>query len=159
MEARSLTMLLGATWFGADLPPGARARLSVVGRVVDLPAGTTVIREGVACDAMGIVLSGRIALRLPLPGQPDRTILTVEPGDVFGWSAVLGLPLSTSTCVTTSSSTVILFERDRLRDALDADPELAAAVYRRLLGCVSRRLSATRMQLLDLYRAADERAW
>ncbi len=158
MEARSLTMLLGDTWFGAELPPGALARLSTVGRIVELPAEHVVVEEGTPCAAMGIVLEGRIALRLALPGLGDRTILTVEPGDVFGWSAVLGLPLSTSTGVTTEPTTAILFARDGLRAALDADAELGAVVYRRLLGCVSRRLSATRMQLLDVYRGADP-AW
>jgi hypothetical protein len=38
--------------------------------------------------------------------------------------------------------------------ALAADPELAAVIYHRLLVVVARRLSATRVQLLDLYRAA-----
>ncbi|HEY8439113.1 MAG TPA: cyclic nucleotide-binding domain-containing protein [Candidatus Limnocylindrales bacterium] len=156
MEARALTSILGYTWFGADLSPHARERLAAVGRVVDLPAGAVVVQEGKPCEAMGVVLDGRVALRLAVPGLGDRTILTVESGDVFGWSAAFAAPTATSTCVTTTPTTAILFEREGLLAALEADPVLGAAVYRRLLGALSRRLSATRMQLLDLYRTAVE---
>jgi CRP-like cAMP-binding protein len=155
MEARALTMLLGDTWFGAALPGGARARLAAVGRVVHYPGDAIVITEGRPCDAMGIVVDGRIALRLGVPGTPNRTILTVEPGDVFGWSAVLDSPIATLTCVTTEPTQAVVFDREGLRAALDVDNELAAAVYRRLLGSVTRRLSATRLQLLDVYRTAE----
>lgn len=156
METTTLTTLLGDTWFGAALPVTARARLAMTGAVVGLQEGTVVIREGQPCDAMGIVLEGRIAIRLGLSPHPEQTILTIEHGDVFGWSASLpGAPAS-STCVAVTPARVLLFEAVALRTALDADPELASVVYRQLLHCVARRLAATRLQLLDLYRTAVE---
>jgi len=158
MDVNTVTALLGYTWFGWDLAPEVRARLATAGRVERLPAGCVVIQEGRPCEILGIVVDGRVALRLAVPGQPDRTILTLESGDVFGWSAVLSTPMSTATCVTTAETTAILFDRATLLGVLDADDEVAAAVYRRLLSAVASRLSATRMQLLDLYRVA-ERAW
>jgi hypothetical protein len=39
---------------------------------------------------------------------------------------------------------------------METDCELAALVYQRVLVAVARRLSATRVQLLDLYRSAAE---
>ena len=156
METSTLTALLGDTWFGASLPVVARARLAAVGTVVDLREGTIVIREGHPCEAMGIVLDGRVALRLGVSPHPDRTILTIERGDVFGWSASLPGAVASSTCVAATPCRAILFEAVGLREALDADSDLAAAVYRQLLVCVSRRLTATRLQLLDLYQAGPE---
>jgi CRP-like cAMP-binding protein len=156
METTTLTTLLGDTWFGAGLPVTARARIAMTGAVVGLQEGTIVIREGRPCEAMGIVLDGRIAIRLGLPPHPEQTILTVDRGDVFGWSATLPGALASSTCVAVTSARVILFEAVALQTALESDPELAAVVYRQLLTCVARRLAATRLQLLDLYRAAVE---
>jgi CRP/FNR family transcriptional regulator, cyclic AMP receptor protein len=152
METSALTALLGDTWFGADLPASTRARVAVLGRLVEIPEGSVVVREGMPCQALGVVISGRIALRLGLPGGEDRTILTVEAGDVFGWSAVLPPAISTSTGIAVAPSTAILFDGDELRAALAVDCELAAALYQRLLVTVARRLTATRVQLLDLYR-------
>jgi CRP/FNR family transcriptional regulator, cyclic AMP receptor protein len=158
MEANAMTALLGYTWFGWDLVPGVRARLATAARVERLPAGSVLVHEGRSCESLGVVVDGRVALRLAVPGQPDRTILTLEPGDVFGWSAVLSTPVATATCVTAAETTAILFDRAALLAVLEGDHEVAAAVYRRLLSAVASRLSATRMQLLDLYRVAEQ-AW
>jgi CRP-like cAMP-binding protein len=156
MDTSTLTALLGDTWFGSSLPVTARSRLAQAGTIVELREGTVVIREGQPCEVMGIVVDGRFALRLGLPPQPERTILTIEEGDVFGWSATLPGAVASSTCVAATACRAILFDAVSLRAALDVDPELAAAVYRRLLACVARRLDAARLQLLDLYQATVE---
>ena len=155
MESSAL-VALRETWFGASLAPDTRARLAALGRIVDLPEGRVVVQEGAPCLELGLIVSGRIALRLSLPGGQDRTILTVDAGDVFGWSAVLPPAIATSTGIAVVPSTAILFQGARLRTALAVDCELAAAVYQRLLVTVARRLTATRVQLLDLYRPANE---
>jgi CRP-like cAMP-binding protein len=156
VETAALAALLEETWFGADLPAGTRARLAVLGRFVEIPESSAVVREGMPCESLGIVVDGRIALRLGLPGGQDRTILTVEAGDVFGWSAALLPAISTSTGIAVAPTRAILFDGDELRTALAIDCELAAAVYERLFVSVARRLTATRVQLLDLYRAGTE---
>lgn len=156
MDSPALTAILGETWFGGSLRAATLARLAALGEIVDIPEGSVVVREGTTCQAMGLVISGRIALRLALPGGQDRTILTVDIGDVFGWSAVLPPAIATSTGIAVAPSRAILFDGDGLRTALAIDCELAAAVYQRLLVSVARRLTATRVQLLDLYRPANE---
>ena len=153
MTTHDVMELLRGTSFAADLGPRAFEHLASLGRLEEIPAGTIVIREGIRCDSLGVVISGRIALRLAVPGSPDRTILTVNDGDLFGWSAVLPRPVATSTGVAVVPTTAVTFEGEALRAGLAADCELASALYLRLIVGVSRRLSATRVQLLDLYRA------
>lgn len=156
MQTTALSTLLGDTWFGAGLPVAARADLAAVGVVEDVPEGRTLIREGQPCEALGVLVTGRLAIRLGLPGLTARTILTIEPGDIFGWSAVVPPSIATSTCVTTAPSRVILFDGVGLGQVLATDCDLAAVVYQRVLVAVARRMSATRVQLLDLYRSASE---
>ncbi len=153
MTTHAVQAALRETWFTAGLGPGALDHLARLGRYVEIPAGTAVVQEGQPCDTLGVVISGRIALRLAVPGGQDRTILTVHGGDVYGWSAVLPQPIATSTGVAVVDSTAIVFDGEALREGLAADCELAAALLERLLVSVSRRLVATRTQLLDLYRA------
>jgi CRP/FNR family cyclic AMP-dependent transcriptional regulator len=156
MATPVIAALLGDTWFGASLSAGTRARMAALGRLVDIPEGYVVVQEGAPCLDLGVLVSGRIALRLNLPGEGDRTILTLEKGDVFGWSAVLPPATATSTGITIAPSRAILFDGDDLRAAVAVDCELAAGLYHRLLASVARRLVATRVQLLDLYRASPE---
>ena len=113
------------------------------------------MREGEETSLLAIVIAGRVALQMHGPERGTTTILTVEPGDIVGWSALVPPHRSTSTAVALEESTLLVFESRRLRALLDADVALAATLYPRLLEALGRRLSATRHQLLDLY--AQER--
>lgn len=156
--ASELSAAIDTTWLAADLEPDARTRLEKLAALTEVPAGSVVVQQGEHCAFLGVVLQGRIALRLRLPGGQDRTILTLDPGDVYGWSAVVRPWVATSTGVALVPTRAIVFDGDRLRSALATDHELAAAVYGRLLETVARRLVTTRVQLLDIYRAGYE-AW
>jgi CRP-like cAMP-binding protein len=152
---------LSSGWFGAGLSPHAVSRLAACGAAIRTYATDSVLmREGEAADPFGIVSSGRVALRLLVPERGMVTILTVEPGDIVGWSALVPPFRSTSTAVTAEPSRVLTFDGRALRSALREDADLAATVYPRLLEAVARRLTATRHQLLDLYaREADVVPW
>jgi CRP-like cAMP-binding protein len=142
---------LSGSWFGAGLSPEAVTRLAAIAEVHDLAPGELVIAEGQIAASLGIVLSGRVALRMLVPERGMVTILTVEPGDVVGWSAVVPPYRGTDDAVAIEPVRLLQFPGDELRLLLRADTALAASLYPRLLQAVSRRLAATRMQLLDLF--------
>jgi CRP/FNR family cyclic AMP-dependent transcriptional regulator len=142
---------LSSSWFGAGLPPEAVARLASIGEVRDLAPGDYVVHEGQVTDSLGIVLSGRVALRVLVPERGMVTILTVEPGDVVGWSAVVPPYRGTDDAVAIEPVRLLVFPGEALRLMLRADATLAASLYPRLLQAVGRRLAATRLQLLDLF--------
>lgn len=156
---RVATPSIAGTWFGERLPVAARERLEPHVRLAVYPAGTEVLREGEPTRALGIVRSGRVALRLRVPERGPTTILTIEPGDVVGWSAVVSPHRSTSTVVALIPTEVLLIDGAALRSELMADAELAAAVYQPLLEALSRRLTATRLQLLDLFTMTGDEPW
>ena len=139
------------TWFGAALGPETQARLAELAQVVEVPAGTQLLREGMPTDHLSILLSGRVALRMLVPERGMVTILTVEPGDLVGWSALVPPHRATSECVAVEPARLLSFEGEDLRSHLRADHALAASVYPRVLQAVARRLAATRFQLLDLF--------
>jgi CRP-like cAMP-binding protein len=151
---------LGASWFGAGLSLHARARLADCARLMTYPAAAVLLREGDETGLFAILVRGRVALRMRVPERGPVTILTVEPGDVVGWSALVPPHRSTSTAVISEPSTLLVFEPKRLREVLEHDLPLAATLYPRLLEAIGRRLSATRNQLLDLYaQQAEPVAW
>jgi CRP/FNR family transcriptional regulator, cyclic AMP receptor protein len=144
-------MALSSSWFGTGLSPEAVARLASIGEMRDLAPGDVLIAEGQVADTLSIVLSGRVALRMLVPERGMVTILTVEPGDVVGWSAVVPPYRGTDNAIAIEPVRLLQFPGDQLRLMLRADATLAASLYPRLLQAVSRRLSATRLQLLDLF--------
>jgi CRP-like cAMP-binding protein len=146
-------------WFLAGIPEPARRRLASIGGLTSVPRGATVIREGAAVDDLGVVVEGRLAVRLAVPGRGVVTVLTIEPGDWVGWSALVPPYRATSTIVALESTSIVTFPGWRLRAAMEDDPALAAALFRGVLEAVARRLAATRTQLLDLFARAEGEPW
>lgn len=147
----SVIVMLNHTWFGSELAPETQERLARLGTMVDFAADEVILQEGDEATELGILISGRLALRTLVPERGPVTILSVEPGDVFGWSAILPATRAQSTVVATEPSRALVIEGARLRAALKDDHALAASLYPRVLQAVARRLRATRLQLLDLF--------
>ncbi len=147
----SLATRLGSTWFGGGLSSHARERLAALAELREVDPGAVLLREGADTERFGVLLGGLLALRVAVAGRGTATLMTVEPGDIFGWSAAVPPYRATSTVVALVASEVLLFEAGALRDLLREDEALVLTLYPRLLESVSRRLTATRTQLLDLY--------
>lgn len=151
LSTQDLIPALSSSWFGAGLSPDAVARLASVGVIQEVSPGVEVVREGQVTEALCVVITGRVALRTLVPERGMVTILTVEPGDIVGWSAIVPPFRGTATGIAIEPVTLVEFPGERLRQLLRSDHALAASVYPRLLQVVSRRLAATRLQLLDLF--------
>lgn len=147
---------LAGTWFGSGLAPRDRERLVALATLQPFVAGDVLLREGAACEVLGVVLTGLLGVQVQVPGRGPTTLLTVEPGDVYGWSALVPPYRSTSTVLGVASGEALTFAADVLRELLREDDGLAATLYPRLLQSLGRRLTATRLQLLDLYSRERE---
>jgi CRP/FNR family cyclic AMP-dependent transcriptional regulator len=150
-ENVSVIAMLDHTWFGSELAPETQEKLASLGSLVSFGPEEVILREGEEATEMGILISGRLALRTLVPERGPVTILSVEPGDIFGWSACLPATSAQSTVVATEASKALVIDGATLRAALKSDHGLAASLYPRVLQAVARRLRATRLQLLDLF--------
>jgi CRP/FNR family transcriptional regulator, cyclic AMP receptor protein len=93
-----------------------------------------------------------VALDIYVPARGRMTILTVGPGEIFGWSALLPIiEIRTASARTLQKTTAVAFDSPALRALCEEDHELGFLVYRRLANVVAARLTATRLQLLDMY--------
>jgi CRP-like cAMP-binding protein len=155
----SLAKALAAAWLTSDLGPELRTELATLGRLETLPANAALTREGEPTENCAIVLRGRVGLRMRVPERGMVTILTVEPGDIVGWSAIVPPYRATSTAVALTQVELALFDGRRLREQLERDAQLAAGLYPLVLRAVARRLEGTRLQLLDLFTQRWVEPW
>lgn len=159
-ETVALIAALNTSWFASGLSEKAQTRLAELGHKFTAEPGTELFHEGESSDTFAILIHGRVALRTLVPERGDITILTVEPGDVYLWSAIVPPYKATSTGVAIEPIEAIVFEGTSLRAALHEDCELHSALYPRLLMVVARRLNATRTQMLDLFATEQVKsAW
>lgn len=159
MSGIDLRSRLSTTWFGRDMPAHVLERLAEWAELRTFAEGATLFREGSEATELGVLVSGRVALRLLVPERGPVTILTVEPGDLYNWSALVTPHRSTSTAIALEPVEAVVLPATRLRAELAADAALAATVYPRVLRAVARRLEATRTQLLDLYSRDEPVPW
>jgi CRP/FNR family cyclic AMP-dependent transcriptional regulator len=136
------------------------ARLAELARQVEYDTGAHVLREGVDTPFLGTVLDGRVALRLRIPERGGRlTIVTVEPGELIGWSAVVPPYRATVDAFATEPTRVLAIDAAGLRELLARDCELAGELLPLVLESVSHRLGASWQQLLDLFGIEALEPW
>jgi CRP-like cAMP-binding protein len=141
------------------LPPGPRDRLIKGMARLELDAGVTFMREGEITQSLTIIVRGRVALRLRVPERGAVTILTLDPGDLVGWSAIVPPFRATTSATTLEPTELATFDAAALRAQLAADPELASVFLPPVLQTVAARVAATRDQLLDLFSGAASDPW
>ncbi len=158
-QLEGIISAIDATWFGAGLSPASQSHLADIAREYEAPARTRLLRETEETRELSLLLRGRVSLNEHVPGRGTVTLMTVEPGDVFGWTSLIPPFRATSTVTAIEPVKVIAFDAARLRAMVRSDCELAAGVYQQVLEAVVRRLLATRQQLLDVYRADTIEPW
>lgn len=142
------------------LSPDVRDRLLPLGRHVGYETGDVFLHEGEDTPYLGVVESGRVALRYRVPEIGNRvTIVTIEPGELVGWSAVVAPYRATVDAVATEPVRLLVFEAQRLREHIASDQALAAELLPIVLESVSRRLTSSWHQLLDLFAARGIGPW
>lgn len=141
------------------LGPLAAVRLAEVGGGATFAQGDVILRERVTTPWLGIVESGRVALRLHVPERGTRTILTVEAGELLGWSAIVPPYRATSEAVAVEATQIRFFPGAELRERIEADRDLAAEVLPVVLRVVSDRLTVSWQQLLDLFEGGPGESW
>jgi len=156
MEASALQQL-EAHPFVADFKPEHRARLGSMAKEVHFESNEVIFREGDDYSVLYLLVEGMVALELEVPEHVLR-VQTLYGGDVFDWSAVLRHTAKHFQARALDRVTALAIEGEDLLAAFQSDPEFGIAFMLRLMGVVSERLRATRLQLLDMYSPVAKRA-
>lgn len=154
----SLLNVLKQHPFVADFQPAHTARLAALGQQVHFDAGQVIFHEGDDYSVFYLLVEGMVALELELPGEQVLRVQTLYAGDEFDWSALLPHAGKHFQARALAPVTALAFEGEQLLASFKADPEFGMAFMLQLLGVVSERLRATRVQMLDMYSPVAKRA-
>ena len=127
------------------------AKLTPLGSISSVQEGTILFNEGDSHSHLYFVCSGAFRLDMVTPACGVQTILSAGVGDLLAWSSLIGDRVMTATAIAIQDSVLITLQVSELRAAMDADSRLGYEVMQAVAGALSRRLLATRLQLLDLY--------
>ena len=122
-------------------------------RNVRFEEGSFLLREGQGADHFFLIRRGRVSIEIYAPGRGAIPVQTVEAGEVLGWSWIVPPYRSRFDARAATTVSAIALDGRCLRAKCARDHELGYELLRRFAAVVSRRLEATRFQLLDLYGA------
>lgn len=128
------------------------AALAEVAELQSFAAGSVLFSEGEHHQQIYLVCDGSIQLDMETASHGRRSILSIGPGDLLAWSALVGDSVMTTTATVTAFTEAVVFAGPTLTTLLESNPRLGYHFMRAVSNTLSRRLLATRLQLLDLYR-------
>ena len=154
-DSQTLRSLLSQTRFGENLAAPDLESIAGVGRLLDVPSGKVLFSEGALEDEVFVVVEGHVALEMLVPRRGNVRLLTVGPGELVGWSGLLGDGPMTATALTTDAATLIGLSSRKLRELCQQNHELGYVLMTQTAKAIAQRVLVTRLQLLDLFAETE----
>jgi len=146
-----------SSWGGAFLDkfsPHVQEKLISLAKPFRFKAGQSIIGPGDASEYLYIVKSGRVAVEIYVPPKGRCRIRTGGAGEMLCWSALVEPRLSTAAVLALEDTEALGIKSEVLIDQCGNDHELGFELYRALTEVIANRLTATRLQLVNVYAAA-----
>jgi CRP-like cAMP-binding protein len=155
---KSLEEILAEHPFFRGLAPDTLKLIAGCASNVHFDAGRMVFREGEPADRFFAVRHGSIAIEIHAPDRGPVVVQTVGEGEILGWSWLFPPYVWKFDARAREAVRATAFDGACLRKKCDEDPALGYELMKRLAHLVSRRLEATRLQILDLYAPGPRRS-
>ena len=124
----------------------ATPELSVLGdslRERTLKRGQVLFREGDVGEEMFLVRRGSIVISKPVTGRVEQVLARIGPGDFFGEMALFDRSPRSATVQSDSESSLLVLDREGLRQLTEESPRAAAAFFHALVQVFIERLRAS----------------
>jgi CRP-like cAMP-binding protein len=158
MSAATLLAVLKKHPFVEEFRPEHIDKLRALAREVSFERDQVIFREGDDTHDFFLVASGRIALEIEEPDDHVLRVQTLGAGDELGWSSVLMGRGKYFMARALEPVEALAFDGTQLLEACRKEPAFGFAFMYRMLGVVSERLQATRLQLHDMHSLKAKRA-
>jgi CRP-like cAMP-binding protein len=157
MTKETLVAVLQKHPFVDEFQPQHIERLTTLAKEVHFERDQVIFHEGDECHDFYLIVEGRVALEIEAPGHTFR-VQTLHAGDELGWSAILMGRGKHFQARALQPVHALAFDGAALLEACRDDTSFGFALMYRMVGVVSERLQATRLQVLDMYSPVAKRA-
>ena len=126
-------------------------QLAGAAQLVEFAEGAVIFREGDSAEKSYLIVSGSVSLEICTPGIGCRRISTIGKGQLLGWSPVVDNVQLSATARAITDVTMIGLPKDAVRALCEQSPRFGYLFMKGIAKVLARRLTATRMQLLDVF--------
>jgi len=111
-------------------------------RTEELGAGAHLTENGKAATSLYLILEGRVTLMARGAGGALIPIDELGPGQIVGWSTLVGPYIYTASSVTAEKSKLVVFNGNMLRQTFEANNHIGYRVLKGMGNVIQRRLAA-----------------
>ena len=123
--------------------------LAKIASPVAFEENEVVLVDGARSKSFFLLLTGSVVVELRTP-QYVMAVQAVEPGSVFGWSALLDDHDTLFQVRARENTTALELNGATLKEACMSDPALGAAFFHRILRVVAGRVKATEARFAEM---------
>jgi CRP-like cAMP-binding protein len=122
-------------------------QLGRLARLKEHPAGAVIFRQGQDAPFVSFVLAGEVGLDVPVSSHEVAEVHRVGPGEILGWSPMLGMRAMTATARAATPVRLAILDVDQVVSLCERDPVFGTAFHRQVALVLSARLDDTRRRL------------
>lgn len=148
---KTLVELLAEHDFFKDLDPKHLQIIADCASNVVFEEGEQIFKEGDDANYFYVLRHGKVALEVFVPRKGSVNILTVEEGDVLGWSWMFPPYKWHFDARAVELTRAAAFDARCLRGKYEKDPQLGYALMKKFAQVMLDRMNTSRLQLLDMY--------
>jgi CRP/FNR family transcriptional regulator len=119
-------------------------KIAAIARLKECGKGTVLFSEGEASPVIYFILSGEVKLVTRLIDEEPFTIYTAGPGELIGWSSLLGRNAMTATACVSARSRLAVLDAKKILTLCEQDPHLGLAFLHQVIVFMSDRLASIR---------------
>jgi CRP-like cAMP-binding protein len=135
--------------FTQGLSEAQLERLADISTQVTFKENDIVLVDGARSTSFYLLLTGSVVVELRTP-QYVMVVQALEPGTVFGWSALLDDQDTLFQVRAREATTALQIDGATLKARCLSDPALGAEFFHRILGVVAGRVKATEVRFAEM---------
>ncbi|MDO8754737.1 MAG: cyclic nucleotide-binding domain-containing protein [Anaerolineales bacterium] len=117
--------------------------------------GTVIFEQGNSAQYLYLLLKGEVVIQYKPYDGPEIILTRLRAGDAFGWSAVVGSPMYTSSITSASEIEAIRIRGNQLWKMVEEHPETGRIIIDRLARIVSPRWENAHMQIQSFLNSSQ----
>lgn len=151
MNIETLEGVLKAHPFLAGLSDSHLVPLVGCAKNVRFENGDFLCREGERANHFYLLREGQVSLEIRLPERGGIRVDTLDADDILGWSWIIAPYVWHFDARAVGAVRALALDGACLRDKLERDHDLGYELLKRFAPLIEQRVTATRLQLLDIY--------
>ena len=150
-EIKDIRALLAENPFFNGMADAHLDMLAGCGKLARIEAGKFLLREGEVADTFYLIRQGEVAVESHIPAVGALSVTRVSAGGIIGYSWLFPPYRWSFEARAVQDVHAIKLDGACLREKCEIDPRMGYDLMKRFSRIMTRRLEATRLQLLDLY--------